>query len=387
MQNSGSVMAVSTIHFALLCLISAFASVCEMADTRVTITAPANPVINGGILAVQCHVWNLNDDDTVTIFRVSNERTVQITNGEDIVRPSQRLNVFLSKQTLVGGSVIYFVTIVGVSEKDQGEYVCKVFDFTGYIAENSMEILVYSNPSDAYSICTSDPKEPITLNEKSRLELSCSSDTGMPDVDIKWKSTNPDINFSVENTRDGFIMNSQIVLAADMLLNGAVFYCEVTSSDFIDWKRSCDIGPIQVTSDIGFKNDIVRTSKSPIGIERIQGLKGIDNCVECPSDDMLQFYLTIAIAFTAFLAIIFLTSTLILCYKYHHISTVTRREPSRVLTSQQSIEPVYVSLQRRSVNADREYMTLEDPNNPENKIILPKETFDDYCRTMTLKRV
>ena len=111
------------------------------------------------------------------------------------------------------------------------------------------------------------------------------------------------------------------------------------------------------------------------------------NRKECSTDDMLQFYLTIAIAFTGSLTIIFLATTTILCCKYHHISTVTGRASTTVLTPQQSIEPVYVSLQRRSVNADREHMTIEDPNIPGNKIILPKESFGDYCRTMTIKRV
>ena len=50
-------------------------------------------------------------------------------------------------------------------------------------------------------------------------------------------------------------------------------------------------------------------------------------------------------------------------------------------------EPVYVSLQRRR-NNDRNsmYMTLEDPNNPESKIVMPKEVFDEFYNTLTIKK-
>ena len=358
-------------------------------DTQVSISTPTETVVVGGILVVQCQVWNTPVNFAVNIFRVSNGVTYQITNEEDILRSSERLNTFIAKRTFSGGSAVYFVTVVGVSISDKGEYLCKVLDLSRvtYVAEHSTNINIYSYPADMYPLCTSVPNQPITLRVHDTLTLKCTSENGVPSVQMKWINIKSSRDVFTQNIAEDNLQNAEASVLVDETLQGAVFQCEISSTGFPDWKRTCVVGPITVKSTPleGAINDF--TTSNTKNVDDIKNELLHNNCNECASDDMLQFYLTIAIAFTGFLTIIFLTSTILLCYKYHHISTVTRRAPTRVLTPQQSIEPVYVSLQRRSVNADREYMTLEDPNNPDNKIILPKETFDDYCRTMTLKRV
>ena len=364
-------------------------------DTQVSITIPAETVTVDGILAVQCQVQNVPDHFAVNMFRVLNGVPDQITNEEEIVRSSERLNMFLAKRQFSGGSIMYFVTVVDVSSDDEGEYMCKVMDLSKYtyIAEDSINVNIYSYPADTYPICTSVPNQPIALRVRDTLTLKCTSENGVPSVQIKWINIKSSRDVFAENIIKDNLQHAEAFVSIDETLQGAVFVCEISSIGFPDRKRTCVVGPITVQSSGLEGVNGYTTSKT---ISKNAGTKNTDNvrnellhsnCKDCSTDDMLQFYLTIAIAFTSFLAIIFLTCTIILCYKYHHLSTVTRREPTRVLTPQQSIEPVYVSLQRRSVNADLEYMTLEDPNNPDNKIILPKETFDDYCRTMTLKRV
>ena len=364
-------------------------------DIRVSVSTPTNAVVVGGILAIQCQVWNIPENFAVNIFRVSNGKTYQIVNEEELVRSSERLHIFLAKRTFPGGSISYFVTLVGASTNDEGEYLCKVMDLSKftYVTEDSIIINIYSHPTEMYPLCTSFPTQPIALNVHDTLTLKCTSENGVPTVHMKWINIKSSRNVLAEISTEDNVQHAEAFVSVDETLQGAYFKCEISSTGFPDWKRTCEVGPITVQS-LRFEGINGLTTSNIIsknaGTKNTNDIKNEllnSNCKECSTDDMLQFYLTIAIAFMGFLAIIFLASTIILCYKYHHISTVTRREPTRVLTPQQSIEPVYVSLQRRSVNADREYMTLEDPNNPDNKIILPKETFDDYCRTMTLKRV
>ena len=367
---------------------------CGTADIRVSISTPTDSVTEGGILAVQCQIWDVQlNFFEVNIFRVSKETPVKITTEEEIVRSSERLNMFLSKRTFSDGSLIYFLTVVDVSSDDEGEYMCKVMDLSKYtyVAEDSISINIHSYPADMYPLCTSIPNRPLTLHVHDTLTMKCTSEIVVPTIQMKWINIKSSSDVFSKTITEENLQHAEASVSVDETLQGAVFTCEVSSIGFPDWKRKCAVGPITVQSPRlqgvnGFTTSkTISKNTNDIKNELLHG-----NCKECSTDDMLQFYLTIAIAFTGFLAIIFLVSTIILCYKYHHhdhMSTVVRSAPTRVLTPQQSIEPVYVSLQRRSVNADREYMTLEDPNNPENKIILPKETFDDYCRTMTLKRV
>ena len=372
-----------------------FTAMVEATDTQVTISVANNPVTTGGILAIRCQVWNYQQDHfNVNFFRVLNSGNEQMTSGKDI-RSTMGLNVFLATRSFEDGSVFYFMTMVDVSDNDKGRYICKVFDVSKfmYIAEDSINTKIYSYAASTYPLCTSAPNQPITVSVDDILTLKCTSEKGVPTIEIKWMNIKTARYIATRNKTEGNLVYSESSILVDNSLQGTVFSCEITSSGFPDWKRTCTIGPVTVNSylvnnkgsainpnhDLG--NGVIHNSGD------VPKLQHNGNCAECFSDDMLQFYLTVAIVGTGLLALIFLSTTITLCYKYNNISAITRREPSRVLTPQQSIEPVYVSLQRRSVNADREYMTLEDPNNPENKIILPKETFDDYCRTMTLKRV
>ena len=380
----------------MLVVISTLPDSSNSADVRVTISSPTKPVVVGGILAISCQVWNIQDDYTVHIVRVLESRTEQITNGEYITPTAESLNAFPTKRTFLGGSTVYFLTIIGVSNNDQGEYLCKVFDMSSYtvITEDSMQIDIYSYPSNTYPLCTSIPDQTTTFRVRDTLNLKCISEKGVPTIRMKWMNNKIARYIGDRNRTDGNLVHSEAIIRIDESLQGAVFSCEISSTGFPDWKRTCSIGPITVSLDnfvqrnSGITTNVAGNNEGSNKHADILKPRLTGTCTSCsPNDDMLQFYLTIATIGTGFLAMIFLTLTIILCYKYHHISSVSRREPTRVLTPQQSIEPVYVSLQRRSVKADREYMTLEDPNNPENKILLPKETFDDYCRTMTLKRV
>ncbi|XP_072030243.1 uncharacterized protein [Amphiura filiformis] len=387
----------ATAIFSLLATAFALPSWTYSADIRVSVSTSTDTVVVGGILAIRCQVYNLEQHLTVNLFHEWNTHVDQISNGHEILRSSERLHMFLATRTFSDTSVVYFVTIVGVTDNDGGDYVCKVMDFTKYtyIAEDSISIDIYSHPAIMYPLCTSTPNEQVTLSENAVLQLKCTSEKGVPQVSMKWINAKSGIQISSRNTYEDFLIHSEANVQVDLSFDGALLYCEITSDSFPDWKRKCTVGPITIKTHFGDERDNIVNQQTAITNKGIQiprdaeNPRFIQNCEKCPSNDIMELYLTVATVGTGLLTIIFLATTILMCHKYHSISEQTRRQPARVLTSQQSVEPVYVSLQRRpqSTYSEREYMTLEDPNNPENKIILPKETFDDYCRTMSLKRV
>ncbi len=378
----------------IVCLYSRF-MVNSAQTTRVSISTPTSPVTIGGILAIQCQVWDTQHDFKVSIYRKANGRIVQVTNGNIIDQPAERPNVFLATRAFPGGSTTYFVTIVNGNDLDQGDYICRVNDMSkgSRIAEDSITIELYSLPAKGSPMCDSVPGKPLIVNIGDRLTLKCTSDKGVPTVHIKWKNLKSSAYLPSYETIDGNVIRSDITIDIDTSLNGAMFMCELTTEGYPDWKRTCMVGPVSLhnslsrTNVIHHQNDF--SGVFPVSFNNEKSDLA-ESCGECSStNDMLEHYLTVATVGTGLLTIILIVTTIIMCHKYHSISEQTRIQPTRVLTSQQSVEPVYVSLQRRpqSTYSEREYMTLEDPNNPDNKIILPKETFDDYCRTMTLKRV
>ena len=367
---------------------------CETAGVQVSISIPTDTVVVGGILAVQCQVWNIPDNHAVNIFRVSKGKPYQIVNDEEITRSSERLHMFLSKRTFPGGSIVYFLTVVGASNEDEGEYICKVVDFVTFsvITEDSVNVNIYSYPADRYPMCTSVPNQSVILRVHDSLTLKCTSENGVPSIQMKWINIKSSSDVLAETTTEDNLQRTEAYISIDETLQGAVFVCEISSTGFADWKRTCVVGPITVisnhleevngftTSNTVSKNSGAKNIDSNIGILQ-------DSCYDCSDNDMLQLYLTATTIGMSFFTVIFLTSTMILCYKYHNISEAARRRPTSIVATNPPVEPIYVSLQRRLTPEQREYMTLEDPNNPDSKIILPKETFDEYCRTMTLKRV
>ena len=174
-----------------------------------------------------------------------------------------------------------------------------------------------------------------------------------------------------------------------MTHDGTTFRCEMTSEEFPDHVRSCEIGPISVKPKTSTVNgDFRLTTRTPKEVIHLDSLKPADECQNiCPSSSVTIFYLTVSTTATCLLTIVFIITTCIMCFKHHSVSSNVRQGQRHVPTPPSlSSDPVYVSLQRRNTN-ERVYMTLEDPNNPEGKVLLPKEVFDEfYNRTLTLRK-
>ena len=110
------------------------------AETRVKISTPVDTITNGGILAINCEISNMQDSYKVNIFRVRDDVTEEITTGSDYVSSSplgQR--VFLSQRT-IDGIAVYFLTIVDIEERDQGEYFARYQGSQKEISLTSLKI-------------------------------------------------------------------------------------------------------------------------------------------------------------------------------------------------------------------------------------------------------
>ena len=403
------------VFFVLLGIILSFSQSDSKAPT-VEVNIPVYPITVGGILAIKCQIWNFEDGYTVKMFRVINGRTEELTSGLRYLSSSLEHRVFVTKRSVPGGIMAYFMTILDVSMLDHGEYLCKVYELTGgdqiKIAEDSTAVEVYYFPNSIYPQCQSAPAVTENLNEDIDLKLICLSEKGSPTVTLRWiDNLNQEI-FSRNEVQDGTV-SSEINQRVSEALNGKVFICEMASSGFQDFKRTCQISPITIKKSevIGHVDD---TAVLPpiVTVKTIEQQTILSNkCAsECSSDDKYTIlYLSMATIGAGMLSIVFLITTIIMCCKYNNIPREVSDVVQRNITTTDGSEPVYVSLQRRMEpiiperrsgyrepdrnsiykEPDRSstYMSVEDPNNPGSKVLMPKEVFEEFYNSLSLKRV
>ena len=388
--------AVAALH-ALFALISL--TLC-LSETTVDITSLTESVTNGDILAVECRISNLQDSHKINIFRVRNDITEDIIIGSEYASSSSLgQRVFLSQRAIDGISV-YFITILDFSQSDEGRYYCQVFNYNeGIIADDSISVNWYSFPSVLYPVCESEPAEPSAVILHSALTLYCRSEYGSPPVQMQWTS-NKNIALSAHDTTKENMVSSKVILITEQSHNGAYFECTITSPGFPDRQRSCRIGPFTIidVENTEQRNPQQNGITSDVIENTIMDVKDVSKSGECVTvcsqeDESTMLYLIISTSGATILWIVFLTTTIIACYQYSSVSTAIREGRRSAHDVSDGIDPVYVSLQRRnernSMMSERNsmYMTLEDPNNPGNKIIMPKDAFDEFYNTLSIRKV
>ena len=405
-------------------LIILLSSIPESKETTVEVSVPVSQVVVGGILAIQCQITNMKDDYTIRMFHVINGQTKEIT-GNRYLSSALGKRVFISKRTLPSGIYVHFMTILDVSMLDQGEYLCKVYELLEgdyvKIAEGSTAADIYYLPNSIYPQCQSAPAITETLNENIDLKLTCLSEKGSPIVALRWvDNLNQEIPSRTE-VRDGTV-SSEINQRTSEAFHGKMFICEMTSSGFPDVQRTCKIGPITIKKTTAIDHEKDASILTPMVTVQTINHETIlsNNCAnKCPSDDKYTIlYLSMATVGAGMLSTVFLITTVIMCCKYQNISSEVGDVVQRNITTTNGSEPVYVSLQRRSEPAiperrsvfrepdrnsiykeperlilnkepDRSstYMSVEDPNNPGNKVLMPKEVFEEFYNSLSLKKV
>ena len=364
-------------------------------QTMVEVTSPYRPITVGGILAISCEIRNMQSGYTVSFFRELNGDTEQISGDDTYFSSSLFQRVFISKRAISGSSTVYFMTLVDVSADDNGKYICSVSTVKNGlivgIATHSITIEVFSFPSNGYPICQSIPNV-MKVNEGTKLRFVCTTERTYPPVELHWSSNTESISSAIDTINDGDIISSEITVITQHSHNGVTFVCTMTSTAFPERQRSCFHGPVTVVSSIDkHENSMIDSRESSDKQNRDQDSdlllsKGCDS--SCTTDDThTVLYLAAGTMGATILMFTFLTATIILCCKYCKISGEVRLVQRRSVPYDDGSEPVYVSLQRRP-ESDRSsmYMSVEDPNNPGNKVLMPRELVEEFYRSLSLKR-
>ena len=95
-----------------LLLLSFLPLLINSAKTSVEVSSPANPVEEGGILAINCEIRNMRDEYTVQFLRVIDTLTEQITSGNTYMESPIMHRVFVAKRKFVRGIATYFLTVI-----------------------------------------------------------------------------------------------------------------------------------------------------------------------------------------------------------------------------------------------------------------------------------
>ncbi len=383
-------------------------------NTRIQVTS-INSATIGGILAIQCQVWNLRDNYEVNFFHDVNGQTKQVTFETHYAPSSLGQRSYLAKRTFPDGSHVLFLTVVDVEQGDEGRYLCKAYSWSdghNNILEDLIDIRIYSFPKSIYPSCDTTPNI-ASVSVGNRLMLKCTCERTFPLVTLTWSSSSDSsISHNTRNATTHYIVSFETSFVLQPVHNGAVFVCTMTSPGFPERERSCLIGPLDINHDstgsIVGANSVSGVSKS--GKNKASVIS--DTCKSCPEKDQFTLlYWGVALVGTSILMFIFLTTTIIWCCKYHTLSSNVTQPVERrsvTYTSGDVVDPVYVSLQRRTEHdrnstystyvtrpePDRSstyssyssYMTVEDPSNPGNKVIMPKEVFDEFYRSLSLKK-
>ncbi len=186
-------------------------------DTRVEVTS-VNPATIGGILAIQCQVWNIRDTYKVNFFHDVNGQTEQLTFDNHYLSSSLGQRSYLAKRTFPDGSHVLFLTVVDVEHGDEGKYLCKAYTmlngrFTD-IAEDSKLIRIHSFPRKLYPVCQSTPnKASVTVGDM--LRLKCTSERTFPLVTLIWSSSS---DSSISHNNRNTTTNYEVSFEASLIL-------------------------------------------------------------------------------------------------------------------------------------------------------------------------
>ena len=330
--------------------------ICDASVVRVVATAPVNPVDEHGILSLHCQVWKITDIHEVTIFRTPQGGETQRLSVNENVLTNVDERIYLGVRKSMDGSTIYFLSIMGATRIDMGEYICKVFRVSGAtvveVAAGSVNITSTYFPSDP--MCSSNG--PLTAYAGSLLTLNCTSEAGNPHISIQWTRTDSPTPIKAEQLVEGKIVYKQLSLHLTPQDSNAIFFCRVTSRAYPNKVATCHIGPITVIgNNNGLDNEptsseiATKEPVSQVSVEIVTKSSVKSRCLKsCSPTKSNLFYWILATTITGFLAVFFLILGIYLLIRYYYLSNEDKRQrQDKIYSEVDADQMVYMSLQKR----------------------------------------
>ncbi len=219
-----------------------------MAQIKILVSSPVNPVEESGILSIHCQVWNLKSRHEVSILKNSPDGTVERLSLDGTILEGVDERVFLAMRQLPDGSTVYFLSIIDAIQSDAGNYFCKVQNKAGIVSEvayDNITVNVTYFPPESDPICS--PNMAFTAHEGDELVLNCSSSIAYPMVTLTWGQTGKVDTFeSASNVIKGNRVYSKLTLYPTRSDDGAIFLCMLESLAFPQLTQTCHVGPLNV---------------------------------------------------------------------------------------------------------------------------------------------
>lgn len=223
----------------------------SMADLKITLTAPINPVEAGNMLSIHCqvvglsftrHTLELARNVTGVDDRISFDNTMMEETDERFFLASRRLQ-----------NQVYFLSIIDITREDEGVYHCVVREKSSLreLQRKSVTVLFKYFPADIYPKCSpeSEMSGGLTVYAGRSIQLNCTSELANPHVTIEWTRADQVINDNIERHEENGNVVLTLTLRPTMDEDNAIYVCQITSNAFPETSSTCHVGPLKVIRD------------------------------------------------------------------------------------------------------------------------------------------
>ncbi|XP_072047508.1 uncharacterized protein [Amphiura filiformis] len=361
---------------------------------KILATAPVNPIEEGGILSLHCQVWDLPKDNEVRLLRTLPSGDTLSISVNELVMVTEDDRYFLAKRQLDGGSFVYFMSVMDITQDDGGVYTCKVYNTTKgnmvQIGASSVDFRIEFFPSEPNPICSSSLQGNLEFDAGTEITLKCTSEAAYPAVSLEW-STGPDQVYNAEQEVQDTSVYSELTITLRKRHSNKMFLCTMTSKAFPGRKATCHIGPIQIISNpddiytdvpdyVNPKldiNNIISIDTPRRGETDITVVQKPKDCKAfCSSSSTIVFQWIVSTVVAAGLAFIFFIMGVVLLIKYHKTNVNSRPQyDSRSQYACARTERIYSELEGKQQESQNtaSYMYLHH-SKPLNQDIIVRDT-------------
>ena len=406
-------------------------SATSMTTTRVSLTAPVNPVRQEAMISIHCHIWNKEAGQEVTMSRrPKGSSKSERLSWEDKIHMVEDDRIFMAERRLADSSVVYFLSVIDITRADEGLYFCKVIsnvnDTLKEVASAAVNVEMQYYPDDN-PVCeligmSTNPTTGarLTVESGTQVQFKCSAERAFPVVDLEWSRTSSSSSYKATQTveKDGRV-SSVLTIPLHMRDQQAMFLCKLTSRAFPGKLKTCHIGPFTVTSNPSITEPPdpeipVDFDKTPVTVDRESGtgntvighapplfpvitpktdynnnngvlIRTVENCAELcsPLTTGTVVYWMVGTVAAGVLAILFVTIGVCFALKLNRLQSMSRHRSALSAMHQRQIsEDLYERLECRPDGNPQVYMSLDRLKKPPG-ILVVKERPRDFDRDYT----